>query len=146
MPLEAAGRDIARAEPRLDWFFLARGPALQADLARLGLDSPDPTPELTIARGWPESLACLYVINGAQLGSAMLERRISASLPEAPVSFFATRLSGEDRGWPAFRRFLDQQRLSEAETERAIACGRGIFRALAARLPAQETVATDPAG
>lgn len=107
----------------------------------LALPEPEDLPGLTALTTWPGQLACFYVINGAQLGSAMLEKRIRASLPEAPVAFFATRCTEPGHDWPAFRRFLDQQALDEAQQDQAVACASRIFHGLSARLPGQDGVA-----
>lgn len=148
LPLEAAAESIAASESGLAPFFLPRSHALIADLTELGTPIPDcdrmPPSETFVT--WPDQLACFYVLNGAQLGSVMIERQVLCRLPGAPVRFFKTRFSYGPRAWAGFRRFLDHQELTETERTQAVAVANRIFRAFSANLEFQPSEIDGGAG
>lgn len=97
--------------------FPRRLPDLASDLAALGVD---PMP-LTVAVPQPGDdagmLGMLYVIEGSNLGGAMIARRLATSLPErAPRAFF--RGSEGHLRWQRFRAFA-RGRVLPAECDRA---------------------------
>lgn len=137
LPFETTAESIQASEPKLGPFFLRRSSALQHDLAQLGRTAlTSPALACEPPGGWPGRLAWFYVLNGAQLGAAMLERQILARIPEAPVRFFAARQSHPDSNWHAFCRFLDDQPLTQTDLDAAVAEANRAFSNLLERLPA----------
>ena len=106
LPLERALERAGVAELLADWPARRRAPALAADLAQLGAETPPwveppecPTP--------CHMLGILYVIEGSKLGGRVLHRRVLAS-PDPQVRA-ATRFLGHhhERGWSGFLAVLD---------------------------------------
>lgn len=84
--------------------FPRRLPALESDLAALGVD---PLP-LTVAVPQPGDdagmLGMLYVIEGSNLGGAVIARRLAASLPAGAARAYFSGAEGPLR-WQRFRAF-----------------------------------------
>lgn len=137
-PQAALERLLAGFAPPAD--FPPRLPALEADLAALGLAPfplAVPPPDL---RDAAEKVGAMYVLEGATLGAAVIARELSATLPaDTPRSFFSG--AGGAARWPAFWRFARRHcpppawEAACAGASAAFACYRGHLDACrAARL------------
>lgn len=148
-PQAALERLLTDFAPRAD--FPPRLPALEADLAALGLAPFPLAAALPDLRDAAERVGAMYVLEGATLGAAVIARQLSANLPaETPRSFFSA--AKDASRWPAFWRFATRHcpppawEAACAGASAAFACYRGHLDACrAARLavPPAPTFAAD---
>lgn len=102
--------------------FPPRSPDLERDLQALGID-PQPLritlPEL---RSNSQLLGAMYVIEGSNLGGALIARLIESSLPpETPRHFFTN--AGTQSRWGKFWSWVEQHRaMIDSEVMAAAAC------------------------
>lgn len=100
----------APAVSQLACYYYARRQALAADLAELTWPLPH-CDDRPMAVGQLPPLATLagqlYVMAGGQLGSVLIERRVSAANPVLPVRFFQARPADLGQRWAGFRECLD---------------------------------------
>jgi heme oxygenase (biliverdin-IX-beta and delta-forming) len=97
----------------LDWQAHRKAPLLRADLAALDVPLADasaialPIPELhTLAA----ALGCMYVMEGATLGGAVIRRHVGKALqigPRSGAAFFACYGDAVGARWQAFRAALE---------------------------------------
>ena len=84
-------------------------PALQADLAALGLDwSPHPLPE-TLATSLPAAYGTLYVLEGSTLGGQLISRHLKKHLNldgTSGAAYFSGYGPDTGRQWRAFTQFM----------------------------------------
>jgi heme oxygenase len=99
----------------LSCYYFPRRQALEVDLAELAWPLPHVSPfEVRPCDGSlvsPEAALAgqLYVIAGGQLGSVLIERRVSAANPNLPLRFFQARPADLGQRWAGFRACLDSQ-------------------------------------
>ena len=72
-------------------FFPARSCALLADLTKLGIQpSQIPLPATDVPMDIASVLGYWYVLEGSNLGGAVIAKQIAKSLPQVPMSFFSS--------------------------------------------------------
>lgn len=92
---------LATAIPVAD--FPPRRHDLAADLAELGVAPYALSADLPAAPDAARRIGLLYVIEGSNLGGAVIARRLAETLPQAPCRFFAG--SGGPPRWERFWQF-----------------------------------------
>lgn len=116
LPAEAA---LIAAAPANGWRFAPRGPALRADIARLGYALPPAmgAPDLRDEAAW---WGAAYVLEGSRLGAAMLRQRVGPDLPQ--------RFLGEVKGaWRPFLVALEQKLYDRSSHTAAVGAALAIF-------------------
>lgn len=90
--------------------FAERLNALEHDLGMLGIR---PFPDggglaACRAESLSEAVGMLYVLEGSRLGGRMIHGRLRQTLPDQPMSFFATATASSADHWGRFQDFLAQ--------------------------------------
>lgn len=111
-----------------DQFYLPRRQALEADLSLLGM----PTPQLDQVCVPPyesvaEMVGRLYVLNGGQLGGALIEKRLKATAPELPRRFFGHRFPDLRERWQQFAREAEVLVASHVAADDVVAVANATF-------------------
>jgi len=124
--------------PRIDLRVLDKSHLLSADLAALAMSktATDALPvceKLPLFQSADHVVGCLYVLEGAGLGGAVLARKLDHHLGRNSTAgrrFFLGRLDPDPMPWPDFCRFLEA--FAEQADIAQIACGaRRTFQAMA---------------
>lgn len=117
----------------VDWSRRRRAPLFESDLAALGARAPAHRPELPSVPGTDEALGRLYVLEGATMGGAFIDRHLAA-LPElADVRLRAFTPYGSETGamWHAFRRATRDRVADGGDADAVVTSARDTFRVLA---------------
>ncbi|MGY2736307.1 heme oxygenase [Sphingomonas sp. UYP23] len=103
-----------------DWEARQRGDLIRADLAALGLATPDPAGTIAFD-GEAAVLGGLYVLEGSRLGGTMLQRSVPADFP--------TRFLGgvDSAAWRSLLQLLDGRLDSAVKRSVAVAAARDVF-------------------
>lgn len=110
-----------------DWPRRVRRPALDGDLAALGLVPPAPIAFAPLL-GADEMLGALYVLEGSRLGHAVLLRHLPEDAPTRRATGFLAHGSGE-RLWGAFLAALAGREGTGADEARMVGAARRTFAA-----------------
>jgi heme oxygenase len=103
-----------------------RLPVLSSDLAALGMDPFPLTVAVPPSAAAAEKLGLLYVVEGSNLGGAVIARQLVASLPEsAPRAFFGG--AEGPRRWQRFWTFAHTHDLKPDHFEAAAGAARACF-------------------
>lgn len=138
-PLErwlAGFADGPQAEPTLP--ATTRLALIQADLAEPGMPEVRP---LRPAAAWPLDAGAAwrwgvaYVIEGSQLGGAVLYGRLAGPLAPHPLRYLRGDEAGAGPRWRAFMQALRAQVTTPAEVDEACAGARAAFDAILALAP-----------
>lgn len=138
-PLErwlAGFADGPQAEPTLP--ATTRLALIQADLAEPGMPEVRP---LRPAAAWPQDASAAwrwgvaYVIEGSQLGGAVLYGRLAGPLAPHPLRYLRGEEAGPGPRWRAFMQALRAQVATPAEVDEACAGARAAFDAILALAP-----------
>lgn len=138
-PLErwlAGFADGPQAEPTLP--ATTRLALIQADLAEPGMPEVRP---LRPAAAWPQEASAAwrwgvaYVIEGSQLGGAVLYGRLAGPLAPHPLRYLRGEEAGPGPRWRAFMQALRAQVATPAEVDEACAGARAAFDAILALAP-----------
>lgn len=138
-PLErwlAGFADGPQAEPTLP--ATARLALIQADLAEPGMPEVRP---LRPAPAWPQDASAAwrwgvaYVIEGSQLGGAVLYGRLAGPLAPHPLRYLRGEEAGPGPRWRAFMQALRAQVRTPAEVGEACAGACAAFDAILALAP-----------
>jgi heme oxygenase len=122
LPVEQALEAAGVAELLPDWPARRRSHLLEADLAELGLEVPDPLQPPPLP-DTPAVLGAVYVIEGSRLGGAVLKRSLPAG---APKRFLAAEQA--PGAWRKLLAKLDESLYEPALVEAASQTARLIFR------------------
>lgn len=141
-PLErwlAGFADGPLAEPTLP--ATARISLIQADLAEPGMPE---VPPLRPAAAWPPEASAAwrwgvaYVIEGSQLGGAVLYGRLAGALAPHPLRYLRGEEGGPGPRWRAFMQALRAHVRAPAEVAEACAGACAAFDAILALAPLEE--------
>jgi heme oxygenase len=102
------------------WCAGRRGPAIESDLAALGVEMPPPAMPPAID-GVGELLGTAYVLEGSRLGGRVLRRRVADGLPASFLS------EPESNPWPALIAVMDRHLYSDALIGEATGAARRCF-------------------
>jgi len=109
------------------WHYRARGPALRADLATLGVAAPAAAP-LTEAEPAAVAWGQLYVIEGSLLGGRLIARAFRAAQPALSAALAYFDLGSEAPGaWRQFQACLEAALPSAAQRQAAIGGAQSMF-------------------
>lgn len=137
LPMEQALLGLQWKGSGIDLQQRLKAPLLRADLEACGVeaDSVPRCPTLPPCNSTTEGFGCLYVMEGATLGGAIIHRELGSRLGDwltGKDHFY--QCYGEDRGamWRRFRQALDRfgEACSSAEQDRLIHSARATFREL----------------
>jgi heme oxygenase (biliverdin-IX-beta and delta-forming) len=118
----------------VDWARRRRAPLFESDLAALGAAPPGHRPGLPALEGTDDALGRLYVLEGATMGGAFIDRHLAGLPGLAGVRLRAFTPYGADTGamWHAFRRVTRERVTAGGDADAVVASARDTFRALAA--------------
>jgi heme oxygenase len=112
-------------------------PLIEADLAHLGLSAhaiaalPGCGELLPRPTSTAQALGCLYVVEGATLGGAVIRRHVEASLglkgPAGGVAFFSSGGADIGRRWQGFRAVVERVVTTREEEAEAVAMAVATF-------------------
>jgi heme oxygenase (biliverdin-IX-beta and delta-forming) len=120
-----------------------RGPLLEADLRRLGID-PCALPRCRLVpdvTALPRALGAMYVLEGSRLGGQVLARQVARAAGHVPTRFLAGAGARTGARWASFCRFAEERAAAPCAIEQAAAAAVDCFAALAIHLAASEPVA-----
>jgi heme oxygenase len=124
-----------------------QGPAAPPALDRLAtiaadLDgAPTATPDASAAGRWPDHASAAYrwgvayVVEGSQLGGAVLYKRLAAQLAPHPLRYLQSGQDGPGPRWRAFISALKAEVRSDAEIAQACAGAQAAFARILALAP-----------
>lgn len=129
---EWAARCPADAE-RLQWPRRRRTALFARDLARLGAEASDRSPDLAPVAGTDEALGRMYVLEGSTLGGVFIDRHLAGLPALAGVTVRAFSPYGDETGamWAAFRRVTRARVAEGGDPATVLASARATFAELA---------------
>jgi heme oxygenase len=117
----------------VDWARRRRAPLFAADLAALGAPTSAEQPRLPALDGTDAALGRLYVLEGATMGGAFIDRHLAGLPGLAGVRLRAFSPYGAQTGamWHAFRRVTRERVTDGGDADTVVTSARTTFRALA---------------
>lgn len=136
-PLERAFREQSELMTALAYQGRFKLPLLAEDLTYLGYDAArlealpqcaDLPPTTTL----PQTLGCIYVMEGSTHGAQFLAKRLQAQLhlDEAGLRYYRGYGSETSNQWKAFKQYLDNAIQSEADAATVVQAATQTFQAL----------------
>jgi heme oxygenase (biliverdin-IX-beta and delta-forming) len=132
--LDAWAADFPADARAVDWARRRRAPLFAADLAALGAPASAERPRLPALEGTDAALGRMYVLEGATMGGAFIDRHLAGQPGLADVRLRSFSPYGADTGamWHAFRQVTRERMTDGGDADAVVTSAQDTFGALAA--------------